>query len=164
MLAVQWPAGCSRLGDAATEVVVAPPESVTIGSFDFPTPSWAQRRCAAFGSIDDAASTNRTMPLARECTAHGVCDHDGRCICDPGYAGVSCHLALAGANYLPRSLVVTSYVVNGLFSLVALGFILWTIRHRHHEVVRNSQVGMLGLEFSTSDPTRHCTPTIPCAH
>ena len=139
MLVTQWPKGSSVLGVDASEEVVAPPESVTTGDFAFPIPSWARRRCAAFGPVDDPATANRSTLLRQECTSHGSCDDEGRCVCDVGYGGISCQLSLSGANYLPLSLVLTSYSVNGAFVLLVLACIAWTVRHRRHEVVRSSQ-------------------------
>jgi hypothetical protein len=79
--------------------VVHPPESAEFSATQFPTPTWAKRRCQihgpihghAFGAeLSDADRVAWQLRTSLECSGRGLCSNSGECICEPGYAGASC--------------------------------------------------------------------------
>jgi hypothetical protein len=91
------------------EDIVYPSDAVTSGLMRFPMPSWAQRRCRAFGPVTVAIGQRRTVRKS-ECNGQGTCDSDGRCQCVGGWSGAACTNQPdfrcppgTGTSYLPSS-------------------------------------------------------------
>jgi hypothetical protein len=54
----------------------------------FPTPTWATRRCRVLGP--GQAFGSGAEPVGAECSGHGVCNDDGKCVCESTYTGLAC--------------------------------------------------------------------------
>jgi hypothetical protein len=89
MLVIQYAPGSTEYK------VVAPASAVTDGVLHFPTPTWAERRCRAFGP---GQATGAQVSVAdrpeQECSAHGSCNDVGECVCEPGRSGLRCEFVV----------------------------------------------------------------------
>lgn len=74
------------------EDIVYPLEATSGGTFLFPTPTWAQRRCWYTEKLWALERNNNET--AYECDGAGTCNEEGACTCNEGYAGTHCEVNL----------------------------------------------------------------------
>ena len=73
------------------------PTALAAREIQFPTPTWARRRCQIIGpgkpagaDVPDADIVAWQQGTTVECSDHGLCNDDGECECEPGYTGERC--------------------------------------------------------------------------
>eukprot|EP00966_Prymnesium_polylepis_P315648 7293343-Prymnesium_polylepis.1 len=96
-------------------------------------PSWAQRRCRAFGAEYannySAGYNSQLVRGAVECSGHGLCDEAGVCVCEDGWTGLDCGLI---------STEVRLGILLPMFGAEAAGYspVSWTPRVGVYQALR----------------------------
>ena len=99
------------IGVGVPYAYVGPPQ-ITDAELRFPTPTWAARRCKVLGPGMPVGAWVPDMDnIPEECSGHGVCDDDGACKCNQGFAGGVCEFELPVVMPRPSSMQVRAQVL-----------------------------------------------------